>query len=63
MSAPNFSAVAAALLLSFLGGCAIVISGVSGGIPELAVIGVPMLLGGSAIFWIVLKRYPKDPIG
>ena len=61
MSAGNFWAVIAAILLSLLGGCAIVISGVSGGIPELAYAGVPALILGIAIFWRVIKRYPKVP--
>ncbi len=61
MSAANFWAVAASIVLSFLGGCAIVISGSSGGIPELAFAGVPMLAAGIAIFWIVVRRYPKTP--
>jgi hypothetical protein len=59
MSAAAFWAVAAAILLSLLGSCAIVISGSSGGIPELAYAGVPMLILGIAIFWRVVKRYPK----
>ena len=61
MSAGNVLAVASAILLTMVGGCAIVISGSSGGIPELAYVGVPMLLGGAAIFWRVVKRYPKPP--
>lgn len=61
MSAGNFWAVAAAILLSLLGSCAIVISGSSGGIPELVFAGVPMLILGVAIFWRVVKRYPKPP--
>jgi len=63
VSAANFWAVAAAILLSLLGGCAIVIAGSSGGIPELAYAGVPMLVLGVAIFWRVVKRYPKSPPG
>ena len=61
MSAGNFWVVVAAILLSLLGGCAIVIAGASGGIPELAYAGVPMLILGIAIFWRVVKRYPKPP--
>jgi hypothetical protein len=61
MSAANFLAVASAILLTLVGGCAVVISGSSGGIPELAYAGVPMLLGGVAIFWRVVKRYPQPP--
>jgi len=44
MSAGNFWAIVAAILLSLLGGCAVVISRASGGIPELAYAGVPMLV-------------------
>jgi hypothetical protein len=61
MSTGNFLAVAAAILLTLVGGCAVVISGVSGGIPEAAYIGVPLLVAGVAIFWRVVKRYPKPP--
>jgi hypothetical protein len=61
MSAGNLLAVVLAILLSLLGGCAIVIAGSSGGIPELAYAGVPMLILGIAIFWRVVKRYPKPP--
>jgi hypothetical protein len=61
MSTANFLAVAAAILLTLVGGCAVVISGVSGGIRELAYVGVPLLVGGVAIFWRVVKRYPKPP--
>jgi hypothetical protein len=32
-----------------------------GGIPELAYAGVPALILGIAIFWRVIKRYPKVP--
>jgi len=63
VSAANFWTVAAAILLSLLGGCAIAIAGSSGGIPELAYAGVPMLVLGVAIFWRVVKRYPKSPPG
>jgi hypothetical protein len=61
MSTANFLAVVAAILLTLVGGCAIVISGASGGIPELAYAGVPILIAGVAIFWRVVKRYPKPP--
>lgn len=61
MSAANFRVVASALLLGFLGSCAIVISRSSRGIPELAFVGALMLLGGIAVFWIVARRYPKTP--
>jgi hypothetical protein len=61
MSTGNFLAVAAAILLTLVGGCAVVISGASGGIPELAYAGVPMLIAAVAIFWRVVKRYPKPP--
>ena len=57
----NFLAVAAAILLTLVGGCAVVISGASGGIPEAAYVGVPLLVAGVAIFWRVVKRYPKAP--
>ena len=63
MSAGAFWATAASILMSFLGGCAIVIAGSSGGIPELAYAGVPMLAAGVAIFWGVVRRYPKPPRG
>ncbi len=61
MSTGNFLAMIAAILLTLVGGCAVVISGASGGIPEAAYIGVPMLIAGAAIFWRVVKRYPKPP--
>lgn len=61
MSTGNFLAVAAAILLTLVGGCAVVISGASGGIPELAYAGVPMLIAGIVIFWRVVKSYPKPP--
>ena len=61
MNNANFWAIAGALILGFLGSCSIVIAGSSGGIPELAFVGVPMLAGAIAIFWIVVKRYPKEP--
>ena len=61
MSNANFWSVAASLLLGFLGSCAIVISGSSGGIPELAYAGVPMLLLAVALFWRVFRQYPKGP--
>jgi hypothetical protein len=61
MSTGNFLAVAAAILLTLVGGCAVVISGASGGIPEAAYVGVPLLVAGVAIFWRVVKRYPKAP--
>jgi hypothetical protein len=61
MSTGNFLAVAAAILLTLVGGCAVVISGVSGGIPEAAYVGVPTLIAGVAIFWRVVRRYPKPP--
>jgi len=57
----NFWAIAAALVLGFLGSCSIVISGSSGGIPELAFAGVPMLAAAAVIFWMVVRRYPKQP--
>lgn len=60
MTAANFWAVASALLLGFLGSCAIVISGSSGGIPELAYAGVPMLASAVALFWLVVRRYPSN---
>lgn len=63
MSIGNFLAVLAAILLTLIGGCAVVISGASGGIPEAAYVGVPMLIAGIAIFWHVVKRYPKPPKG
>ena len=63
LSAGNFWAVVAAILLSLLGSCAIVISGSSGGIPELAYAGAPMLILGIAISWRAVKRYPKPPKG
>ena len=61
MSTANFLAVAAAILLTLVGGCAVVISGASGGIPQLAYVGVPLLVVGVAIFWRVVRRYPKAP--
>ena len=61
MTSANFWAVASALVLGFLGSCAVVISGSSGGIPELAYVGVPMLIGAVALFWMVVRRYPKQP--
>ena len=61
MSTANFLAVVAAILLTLVGGCAVVISGASGGIPQAAYVGVPMLIAGVAIFWRVVRRYPKPP--
>ena len=61
MSNANFWAIAAALVLGFLGSCSIVISGSSGGIPELVFVGVPMLAAAAIIFWMVVRRYPKQP--
>ena len=61
MSTGNFLAVAVAILLTLVGSCAVVISGVSGGIPEAAYVGVPLLVAGVAIFWRVVRSYPKPP--
>ena len=59
MSTGNFWAIVASIVLCFLGGCGVILSGVSGGIPELAYGAIPMLVIGVAIFWRVVKRYPK----
>ena len=61
MSTGNFWMVAAALLLGSLGSCAVVISGVSGGIPEAAYLGVPLLVFAGWLFWRVVQRYTKQP--
>jgi len=61
MTAGQFWMIAAALVLGFTGSCSIIIAGSSGGIPELAFAGVPMVAGAVCLFWLVMKRYPTGP--
>jgi multisubunit Na+/H+ antiporter MnhB subunit len=63
MTAGQFWTIAAALVLGLVGSCSIVIAGSSGGIPELAFLGVPTVAGAVFLFWLVMRRYPKGPPG